>query len=112
MLENAKWIKSCAINTVPCFKKEVNILSNLKEVTLDITAMGFYRVYVNSIDITNNLFMPGYTSYPKRVQVQTYNLTSLFKKGKNVIDILLGNGWGGAGRLDGCMVIILILIHH
>lgn len=98
MLENAKWIKSCAINTVPCFKKEVNILSNLKEVTLDITAMGFYRVYVNSIDITNNLFMPGYTSYPKRVQVQTYNLTSLFKKGKNVIDILLGNGWGGAGR--------------
>ena len=94
----AKWIKAPEISTVPCFIKNVEIKSDFKKIILDITAMGFYRVYINNKDITNNLFMPGYTSYKNRVQVQTYDLTSLFNKGNNEIKILLGNGWGGALR--------------
>lgn len=98
ILKDAKWIKSPAIETVPCFIKNINIEDNLLDVNLAITAMGFYRVYINGKDITTNLFMPGYTSYKHRVQVQRYNLTSFFKKGDNEIKILLGNGWGGAAR--------------
>ena len=98
-IHKALWIKAPAIcDTVPCFKKEINVSRNLKKVILSITAMGFYRVYINDVDITTNLFMPGYTSYRHRVLVQTYNLTSLFNEGKNEIRILLGNGWGGAQR--------------
>ena len=96
--KKAKWIKALEISTVPCFIKNVEIKSDFKKIILDITAMGFYRVYINNKDITNNLFMPGYTSYKNRVQVQTYDLTSLFNKGNNEIKILLGNGWGGALR--------------
>ena len=97
-LKNAKWIKSPIIDTVPAFIKEINIGNDLLNAKLSITAMGFYRVYINDKDITTNLFMPGYTSYKNRVQVMNYNLTAFFKPGRNIIKILLGNGWGGAMR--------------
>ena len=98
--KNAKWIKAIAseIETVPCFIKHIQIENNLVEAILSITAMGFYRVYINDKDITSNLFMPGYTSFKNRVQVQSYDLTRLFKNGDNEIKILLGNGWAGAKR--------------
>ena len=96
--KNAKWIKAPQIETVPCFIKNITIFSDLQKVELDITAMGFYRVFINGNDITTNLFMPGYTSFQNRVQVQTYDLTAFFTVGNNEIKILLGNGWGGAKR--------------
>ena len=97
-LSNAKWIKAPMMETVPAFIKNIDIKKGIKKITLDITAMGFYRVYINGKDITDNLFMPGYTAYRHRVQVQSYLLTSFFKVGNNEIKILLGNGWGGALR--------------
>lgn len=98
LIKKAKWIKAPKMDTVPCLMKEVEISDGLKKVMLSITAMGFYRVYINDKDITTNLFMPGYTSYKNRVQVQTYDITSFFMRGTNQIKILLGNGWGGALR--------------
>ena len=95
---NAKWIKAPMMDSVPSFEQEVVIEENFQKIELDITAMGLYRVYINGKDITTNLFMPGYTSYPHRVQFQNYDLTHLFKVGCNKIEILLGNGWGGAKR--------------
>ena len=96
--KNAKWIKAPQIETVPCFIKHITTTSDLKKVKLDITAMGFYRVYINGKEITKNLFMPGYTSFQNRVQVQSYDVTSFFNSSDNEIKILLGNGWGGAQR--------------
>ena len=97
-LENAKWIKAPVMSTVPTFIRTIDVKANLKKVGLDITAMGLYRVYINGHDITTNLFMPGYTSYRHRVQVDHYDLKPFFNEGKNEIKIFLGNGWGGAQR--------------
>ena len=97
-IKEAKWIKSISNETVPNFRLNYHVKKDIKKIKLSITSMGFYRVYINDQDITTNLFMPGYTSYKNRVQVQDYDLTNLFNIGDNKIDILLGNGWGGAQR--------------
>ena len=36
---------------------------------------------------------PGWTSYNKRLQYQTYDVTSLLKSGDNAVGVMLGNGW-------------------
>ena len=41
----------------------------------------------------DQLFTPGWTSYNRRLQYQTYDVTSLLKAGDNVVGVLLGNGW-------------------
>lgn len=100
----ANWIEAPKMDTVPAFITSINIMDGVKDVKLDITAMGFYRVYINNVDITDNLFMPGYTQYKYRVQAQEYDLTEYFKLGNNEVKILLGNGWGGSkhfGWVDG-----------
>ena len=97
-IKEAKWIKSISNETVPNFRLNYHLKKDIKKIKLSITAMGFYRVYINGQDISENLFMPGYTTYKNRVQVQDYDLTDFFKIGNNTIDILLGNGWGGAQR--------------
>jgi alpha-L-rhamnosidase len=36
---------------------------------------------------------PGWTSYNKRLQYQTYDVTNLITQGKNAIGVTLGDGW-------------------
>lgn len=36
---------------------------------------------------------PGHTDYTKRIQLQTYDVTSLLKEGENEITIELADGW-------------------
>ncbi len=40
-----------------------------------------------------SVFTPGWTSYNKRLQYQTYDVTSLLKAGDNAVGVALGNGW-------------------
>ena len=39
------------------------------------------------------MLTPGWTSYNKRLQDQTYDVTKLLRRGANAIGVTLGNGW-------------------
>jgi alpha-L-rhamnosidase len=52
-----------------------------------------YQGYLNGEAISNQLFTPGFTYYVKRLQYQTFNITSLLKQGPNVLGFILGDGW-------------------
>lgn len=58
-----------------------------------ITAHGLYEARLNGQRIGDAYLTPGWTSYNKRLQYQTYDITALLRKGKNAIGAMLGNGW-------------------
>lgn len=63
------------------------------------TALGVYDVWLNGRRINDDCVLPpGWTDYPKRVMVQTYDVTRLLAPGSNVIGAVLGDGWY-AGRV-------------
>ena len=64
-----------------------------ERVILYMTALGTYLPYFNGTSISQELLLPGFTNYHKRVQYQTYDVTSLVNEGENVIGCILGNGW-------------------
>jgi alpha-L-rhamnosidase len=64
---------------------------------LYVTAMGGYRVFLNGHAVGEDVLNPGYTDYSKRVQYQTYDVTSMLVSGKNAIAAILGDGWFGSG---------------
>lgn len=56
------------------------------------TAHGIYALYINS-QCVSDLFAPGYTSYDKHLEYQSYDITSCLKQGENVIGVILADGW-------------------
>lgn len=82
-------------------RKTFAIDAQLRHATLYATALGIYEVEINGAKVGRDHFAPGWTHYPRRVQVQTYEVTELLAAGENAIGILLGDGWfaGNMGHL-------------
>lgn len=57
------------------------------------TALGLYELQLNGSRVGDHYFTPGWTSYSKRLQYQTYDVTKLLHEGANALGALLGNGW-------------------
>ena len=77
---------------VDYFKKEFEVKDKSKGF-LYITALGIYEAYLNNQKIGNALLTPGSTDPRKRVQYDTYDVSSLLKEGKNELVIMLADGW-------------------
>ncbi len=57
------------------------------------TSHGLYEMHLNGRRLGDQVFTPGWTSYNKRLQYQTYDITSLVLRGENAVGVLLGDGW-------------------
>ncbi|MBN2163114.1 MAG: family 78 glycoside hydrolase catalytic domain [Pontiellaceae bacterium] len=63
-----------------------------------VTARGLFELYLNGERVGNDWLVPGFTSFDKRIDTLTYDVTSQLKKGNNTLNAMLGKGWY-AGRL-------------
>lgn len=77
---------------VDYFKKDFEV-KDLENATLYITCLGIYEAYLNGEKVGNALLAPGSTDPRKRVQYDTFNVSSMLKEGRNEIVILLSDGW-------------------
>ena len=75
-------------------RKDFTVESPISTARLTITALGAYHAYINNQSIARNtLLAPGCTDFHKRVQYQTYDVTSMISQGANTLGVLLGGGW-------------------
>lgn len=94
----AKWIEpgyieDSVMRPSPLMRKEFSSTKKITSAVVYITAHGMYEAYINGKRVGDAYFSPGWTSYHKRLQYQTYDVTTLLNKGENVIGVILGNGW-------------------
>ncbi|MGD9931389.1 MAG: family 78 glycoside hydrolase catalytic domain [Mangrovibacterium sp.] len=93
----AKWIESSVREPEnrpsPIFRKEFVTSKKVKLAVAFITARGMYEAEINGKRVGDICLAPGWTSYIKRLQYQTYDVTNLLLDGKNAIGVTLGNGW-------------------
>jgi len=78
----------------PCnyFRKEFSALKEIQSARVYVSALGLYELHLNGQKVSNDLFTPGWTSYNKRVQYQTYDVTQHLKT-VNVLGAIVGDGW-------------------
>lgn len=97
MNEKAKWIchprDGDENRLVPVFRKPFSVKHGLKEAKLSLSAHGLYEVQLNGQAVTDHKFTPGLTSYYYRIQVQTYDVTTLLYEGENLWLTTVGDGW-------------------
>lgn len=104
----AKWItgnyspKKSRRYPVDGFQKKF-LVTSFTKARLYLTALGLYEAYLNGKKVGEEVLTPGSTDYHKRVQYQTFDVTSLLHPGENTLEILLADGWyrgsiGAKGR--------------
>ncbi|MCY3780064.1 MAG: family 78 glycoside hydrolase catalytic domain [Chloroflexi bacterium] len=74
----------------------------VRRAELQITACGLYNAFINGAPVTDEVFLPGYTLYSKRLQVQSFDVAKLLRPGANVFGVILGDGWwrGSLGAMS------------
>jgi alpha-L-rhamnosidase len=77
----------------PLLRREFDLSSGILRARLYVTSHGLYELQLNGKRVGDQLFTPGWTSYNKRIQYQTYDVTDLLKSGHNAIGAILGSGW-------------------
>jgi alpha-L-rhamnosidase len=77
----------------PLLRKQFKTSKKIISAYAYVTAHGMYDGYVNGKRIGDYYLTPGWTSYNKRLQYQTYDVTNLLVQGDNVIAMGLGSGW-------------------
>ncbi|SHF32930.1 alpha-L-rhamnosidase [Mariniphaga anaerophila] len=95
---SASWIMMAeekqAEGSKPCqyLRKEFSAAKKVKSARIYASALGLYELYLNGEKVGDELFTPGWTSYGKRIQYQTYDVTSMLKS-QNSLGAILGDGW-------------------
>lgn len=95
----AKWITgNYTVNKkqrypVDCFRRSFHLEKPVRKARLYITACGLYEAKINGSRVGDFCLAPGYTDYRKRVQYQTYDVTSLLAAGENTLTVQLADGW-------------------
>ncbi|HLZ45928.1 MAG TPA: family 78 glycoside hydrolase catalytic domain, partial [Gemmatimonadales bacterium] len=91
----AAWIgtKDTVAGPSPLLRRGFNVAGAVTSARVYATSLGLYELYLNGQRVGDQLFTPGWTSYRKRLQYQTYDVTALLRPGANAIGAILGDGW-------------------
>ncbi len=102
MLDNtawkAEWItmkdekKSTTSLPAHYYRNEFSVSKKISSARVYASSLGIYQLFINGKKVGNQLFTPGFTSYKKRIQYQTYDVTSMLQA-KNAIGAMVGDGW-------------------
>ncbi|NND34035.1 MAG: family 78 glycoside hydrolase catalytic domain [Saprospiraceae bacterium] len=81
-------------NSLPAqyYRKEFAISKKIYKARVYVTSLGLYQLFINGKKVGNDLFTPGYTSYHKRLQYQTYDVSTMLQQ-NNAIGAIVGDGW-------------------
>lgn len=72
---------------------EFGVPGPINSAYLYASAHGVYEAFINGRRVGDWELTPGFTAYRKRLQVQTFDVTSLVVEGRNALGAILSDGW-------------------
>jgi alpha-L-rhamnosidase len=74
-------------------RKRFELKGGIVSARIYATGIGLYELHLNGQRVGDEWLTPGWTSYKKRLQYQTYDVTDMLREGANGIGIMLADGW-------------------
>jgi alpha-L-rhamnosidase len=81
------------LGPAPMLRRTFKVDGAVARARVYVTSHGLYEMHLNGRRVGDQLFTPGWTSYRKRLQYQTYDITDLLKSGDNAVGVTIGSGW-------------------
>ncbi|MGN9777597.1 family 78 glycoside hydrolase catalytic domain [Micromonospora sp. H33] len=82
-----------ALDANPLLRRGFRVDGEVSRARVYATALGVYELSLNGQRVGDHELAPGWTDYAKRVQYQTYDVTSQLRPGDNAFGAMLGDGW-------------------
>ncbi|MCB0912221.1 MAG: family 78 glycoside hydrolase catalytic domain, partial [Propionibacteriaceae bacterium] len=60
---------------------------------LHATAHALYEAFINGVRVGDLELTPGFSSYRKRLEVQSYDVSELVSEGSNTVVVVVSDGW-------------------
>ncbi len=79
--------------TPACFRKVIDVPPGVRRATLYASARGIVDLTLGGVPVSEDLFVPEWTDYRKRIHYRTYDITPFLREGPNVLAATLGDGW-------------------
>jgi alpha-L-rhamnosidase len=100
---SAQWIRPsgerpAGVEAVGWLRRQFSADKKIAKARLHVTARGVFELRINGDRVGRDYFANGWTSYDKRIDVLTYDVTQQLRVGSNTLQAMLGTGWY-AGRL-------------
>jgi hypothetical protein len=86
---------------LPIFRRAFSLPRQPVSAMLFVSGLGQYEFRINGRNITPDVLTPGWTDYGKHILYDTYDVTSMLRRGKNALGVLLGNGMYNALEVKG-----------
>lgn len=74
-------------------RRDFTLNGKVRRAMLYISGMGYGQTFINGKPVSKDVFGTLQTDYTKTVYYNTYDVTSLLRKGNNAIGSVLGNGY-------------------
>ncbi|TXF82800.1 Bacterial alpha-L-rhamnosidase [Neolewinella aurantiaca] len=74
-------------------RKEFTAAKTIRRAVAYTTALGLYELRLNGKKVGEEMFLPGWTDYDKRLYYQTFDVTDLISTGENAVGVILADGW-------------------
>jgi len=77
----------------PMLRTEFNVVGGVRSARIYVTSLGNYELHLDGSRVGDAYFTPGWTSYTKRLQYQTYDVSAQLTAGDHALGALLADGW-------------------
>ena len=74
-------------------RRAFSVDGKVRRATLYVSGMGYSTTYINGKPVSKDVFGTLQTDYTRTVYYNTYDVTSLLRRGNNAIGTVLGNGY-------------------
>ncbi len=81
------------------FRSTFEVEKEVRQARVSIAGLGYSELRLNGQKVGDHVLDPGFTDTSKRVLYVTHDVGPYLKPGRNVIGVILGNGWHGSPRL-------------
>ncbi len=78
----------------PMLRKEFGLDKRVASARAYVYGLGFYELHLNGQKVGDRVLTPASTPYSSRSLYDSYDVTSLVRKGGNAVGVWLGNGYG------------------
>ncbi len=73
-------------------EKRFFLAGEVRSARIYLSGLGLYRLFVNGLPASDEVLTPGLNAYDRWVQVQTFDVGQLLRRGENRLEIWLGGG--------------------
>lgn len=100
MMEQKNWhgawitdTRDIALKPAPLFRQEIDVKKKIVSARAYVATGGLFELSINGKKVGNHRLDPMYTRFDRRTLYVTHDVTPYLTEGKNVLGMLLGNGW-------------------